>query len=213
MFFLWYEICLNFQGVVNFNLQGNMMKFKSLGLIFAAVLAFGSASTASATVITSTNVPVVICDLCTVTSTLNVDTHMVITDIDALINNLLHTFDNDLDIKLTHNAISVWLTTDNGGGADNYIRTVFSDQAAVSVIGAVAPFTGVFRPEELLSAFNGQDAFGIWTLTITDDLGADVGTLNSWGIDITSRSVPEPTSIALLGLGLFGFAVARRRKQ
>ena len=32
-------------------------------------------------------------------------------------------------------------------------------------------------------------------------------------INFTVRSVPEPTAIALLGAGMLGFGVARRRKQ
>ncbi|MBV7314110.1 S8 family serine peptidase [Shewanella sp. NIFS-20-20] len=33
-----------------------------------------------------------------------------------------------------------------------------------------------------LSAFNGESAMGTWTLNVSDNAGADLGTLNSWGL-------------------------------
>jgi subtilisin-like proprotein convertase family protein len=54
-----------------------------------------------------------------------------------------------------------------------------------------------------LSAFNGLDANGGWTLFIADVSGGDQSTLVSWELEITA--VPEPTTIAL---GVFGGLLA-----
>ena len=61
-----------------------------------------------------------------------------------------------------------------------------------------------------LSAFNGMDPFGLWTLSVLDVEAADVGTINYFGI---AAAVPEPGTLALLSLGLAGFALARRKKS
>ena len=37
----------------------------------------------------------------------------------------------------------------------------------------------------VLSIFDGQDAFGLWRLTVTDDAGSDTGTLMSWSLHVT----------------------------
>ena len=63
---------------------------------------------------------------------------------------------------------------------------MFDDQAATSITLGAAPFTGSFKPEGLLSTLNGIPANGTWTLEITDDANADIGTLNSWSLTITN---------------------------
>jgi subtilisin-like proprotein convertase family protein len=170
-----------------------------------------SAQAAFVSTVYSTDTPVAICDVCTVTSTLDYTGHGRVLDVNALVD-ITHGWDADLVISLSHGGRTVMLSNRQGGsGGANYTNTVFDDQAAVAINAgfAYAPYEGSFRPEQLLSAFNDLDAFGLWTLRVTDMEAGDEGTINRFGI---TAAVPEPGSLALLGLGLAGFASVRRRK-
>ncbi len=64
--------------------------------------------------------------------------------------------------------------------------------AGTDISGASNPkadgaITGTFNPGgvALLSAFDGEDASGVWRLTITDDSGGDSGTLFGWSLFVT----------------------------
>ncbi len=59
-----------------------------------------------------------------------------------------------------------------------------------------------------LSAFNGEDANGTWSLYVYDETSGDTGSFDGWTLDI--ETIPAPASAALLGLG--GLAAARRRR-
>jgi subtilisin-like proprotein convertase family protein len=107
-----------------------------------------------------------------------------ITKVTATIN-LTHTWNSDLDIYLkAPNNTQVELTTDNGSDGDNYTNTIFDDAATTSITLGSAPYTGTYRPEGLLSTFNGLSMMGAWTLIITDDANQDGGTLLNWGLNI-----------------------------
>ncbi|MFN2444780.1 MAG: proprotein convertase P-domain-containing protein [Vicinamibacterales bacterium] len=116
---------------------------------------------------------------------------------------IAHTYDNDLDVYLVGpDGTSVELTTDNGGESDDYgtscaNRTSFDDLADTNIGLGTAPFAGTFRPEGLLSAFNGKISNGLWSLRVTDDLGNDVGTLHCWSLAISQNedtTLQAPTS-------------------
>ena len=137
-------------------------------------------SPAWATVYTSTNVPVGICDLCTVTSTLSIGDSFLITDVNVIIGSLTHTWDGDLEISITSPFGTVVTLSDNrGGSGDNFIGTTFDDEAATAISAGGSPFTGSFRPEGFLSSLDGENALGIWTLTVADQAGGDVGSINA----------------------------------
>jgi subtilisin-like proprotein convertase family protein len=189
------------------------VNIKSLCLAAATLFTIGMAGSTHAAVITtvfSPDVPVDICDTCTVTSTLDFTGHGRVLDVNSMID-ITHGWDADLVISLSHAGTSVRLANRLGGsGGADFSGTVFDDSAADSInAGYVyAPYEGTFRPDQALSAFNDMDAFGLWTLTVSDMEAGDAGTINRFGITAT---VPEPGSFALLGLGLAGFAAARRR--
>jgi subtilisin-like proprotein convertase family protein len=134
----------------------------------------------------STDVPQSIADLSTVLSTVAVTGGpSSIAKVTVQITSIVHTWDSDLDIYIRSPAgTEVELSTDNGPGGDNYTNTVFDDAAATSITLGTAPFTGTFRPEGLLSTFNGQNANGTWTLRVYDDAGGDVGSLQGWSVTI-----------------------------
>lgn len=124
-----------------------------------------------------------------------------LTDLD-LTAAITHTFAADMDITLQSPAGTiVTLSTDNGAGNDNVFNgTLWDDDANPS--GQV-PYTtnnGVttdhayvnlttatpLASEEAMSAFMGQDPNGTWTITISDDLAGDGGSLDSWSLDVTT---------------------------
>jgi subtilisin-like proprotein convertase family protein len=127
-----------------------------------------------------------------------------------LTTNLTHTFSADLDITLMSPAGTVvTLTTDNGAGNDNNFNgTLWDDDA--NPAGQV-PYTtnnGMATdhayvnlttatplvPEEAMAAFIGEDPNGTWTITISDDLAGDGGSL-TWSIDVTTfPSAPTNTT-------------------
>jgi subtilisin-like proprotein convertase family protein len=115
-----------------------------------------------------------------------------------LLTNLTHTFGADLDITITSpGGTVVTLTTDNGAGNDNTFNGTLWDDSVNP--GGQVPYTtnnglatdhayinltaaNPLVPEEALAAFIGEDPNGIWTITISDDLAGDGGSLNSWSL-------------------------------
>lgn len=188
----------------------------TLCLAAAAVSTVGATRAHAAVIPTtySNSTPVAICDLCTVTSVLDVTSHGRLLDVNALVD-ITHSYDADITISLSHAGTSVLLSNRQGGsGGANYTDTVFDDQAAVAIDAgyAYAPYTGSFRPQQALAAFLGHDVFGLWTLVVTDHEAGDDGRIDRFGIALEAEAVaevPEPGSLALFGIALAGI-VGRR---
>lgn len=122
------------------------------------------------------------------TSIINVSESFTVTDMNVTLN-INHTWVDDLDIFLIapDGTTMVELTTDNGGSGDNFVNTVFDDDATLLIVNttsANAPFTNVYQPEGSLADFNGLQSNGNWTLSITDDAGGDGGELINWSLEI-----------------------------
>ncbi len=129
-----------------------------------------------------------------VSAAINVPDDKLVQDINVLIN-ITHTYDGDLDIYLiAPDLTQIELSTDNGGVSANYTDTLFDDEAALSITAGTAPFTGSFRPEGLLSDFDGVSSLGNWQLFVADDAGGDTGTIDDWSITFTFPPEPCPDS-------------------
>ena len=167
--------------------------------LFSRITSVASASAAALDVVAnypSTDVPKRIPPSGTrgvTTSTLTIGAAGAINDVDVRIN-LNHTFDGDLVISVRSPAgTNVLLSFARGGSGNNYRNTIFDDEAATPITSGFPPFAGRFRPQGLLSAFDGEDLNGTWVLTINDRLGGDIGTLFSWSLDIDSCDNDPPT--------------------
>jgi subtilisin-like proprotein convertase family protein len=137
-----------------------------------------------------------------------------IDDLDVTIS-INHTYDADLHVALVSpSGTIVRLFANVGSYGQNFTNTTFDDSAAVDIGNtspANAPFTGTFRPQQAnnhdipgdptvgantLSAFNGEDAQGTWTLLVLDDASGDTGVLVNWSISVkTSGTFLEPYAI------------------
>ncbi len=105
---------------------------------------------------------------------------------------VMHTWTGDLIITLEHDDTGTIVTmldrpgvpyTGMGCNANDF--ELILDDAATDPIedeceaGSPAQF-GSFTPNDPLSAFDGEETAGTWTLTISDHAGADLGTLDAW---------------------------------
>ncbi|MEO1618838.1 MAG: proprotein convertase P-domain-containing protein, partial [Planctomycetota bacterium] len=133
-------------------------------------------------------------DNATFSSEINVpDTGETVADLQVELN-LTHTFTADLGIDLVapDGSTRVNLFNRRGGSGNDLLGTRFDDAADTDISSGVAPFTGTFRPEELLSTFDGLATDGTWTLEVTDNAGGDQGTLLDWSLTVVTQ-ISEPT--------------------
>ncbi len=111
-----------------------------------------------------------------VTDTADMTMAGTIEEVDVYVD-ISHTYIGDLIVRLTSPAgTTVVLHDMTGGGTDNLIGW-YPDE---------------LTPEGDLSAFVGEEMLGEWTLFVSDNLGADYGTVNEWCVRVTYDS---PTGV------------------
>lgn len=117
-----------------------------------------------------------------------------ITDVNVRLN-LTHTYDGDLEAWLiSPTGTRVQLFNRVGGSGDNFTGTVLDDEAATAIGSGAAPFSGSYRPVQALSAFDGENLAGTWTLELIDHAGGDTGRLTSWSLEITASERSTTTN-------------------
>ena len=154
----------------------------------------------SGTHVYTMNEPVNIPDNGVKVSTLIVDDSFSILDINVQLN-ISHTRDSDLRVVLVSpGGTPIELFNGVGRSGHDFIDTVLDDSASQSITDAVAPFTGVYRPTGDLSALEGENVNGSWSLEIYDLKKRQTGTLNSWSIiveadnNLLAASLPKSST-------------------
>jgi len=144
-----------------------------------------------------------------------VNDHHIISDIDVSVS-LAHTNVFDLQIFLKSPAGTTLCLNmynfDEFFIGENYIQTIFDDEAQLPIEQAQSPFTGRFRPKagNPLEVFDGQDIYGLWRLRIYDAFEMDRGSLQSFKLMINN---PEPSTVTLLMLGSVLISFVYRSEQ
>ena len=123
-----------------------------------------------------------------VSSTITIFDNYSIQDVNVVLH-IEHSMVGDLIITLTHDTTTIRLTDRPGvpcmdcwGPYANLITTLDDESTGGQLEYTVPPNGPSYQPLDDLSAFDGQNVSGDWTLTITDDQSGDTGSLVSWGL-------------------------------
>ncbi|NJX16719.1 proprotein convertase P-domain-containing protein [Tamlana crocina] len=132
---------------------------------------------------------------------INVSDSFSISDVNVTID-ISHTWNDDLDIYLiSPSGTNIELSTDNGGSRDDYNNVTFDDNSPNTLPNGNSDLSGFYRPEEALSALNGEDSNGNWTLRVIDDASGDGGTINSITLNLCQAITPVAGYLGPGGVG------------
>lgn len=114
-----------------------------------------------------------------------------ILQIESVCLNIDTDYDQDIAIFLeAPNGQLLELSTNNGGGFDNYRETCFTPIAANSITIGSPPFRGNFAPEGNWSDLRGAPINGVWSLVVSDEFDLkSFGQMIDW--EITFRSTND----------------------
>lgn len=111
----------------------------------------------------------------------------------------VHTWVSDLEVSLTSPSGTVVRLWAGECGQEDDFNIGFDDQATESVLPCPITDGNLYQPIDALSAFNGENAIGTWTLTIEDTYSDDGGSLDDWELQICtapSSSANVVTSVS-----------------
>jgi len=135
----------------------------------------------------ATDVPQPINDNSSISSQINVTDNYCVGDLDVDMD-ITHSYIGDLIVSLqSPSGTVVRLHNRTGGEADNIVTTYDDEGDAPDGPGTLADF-------------DDEPSAGIWTLTVSDNAGQDVGTLNGWALRIgpsTAGCPPHASDISL----------------
>lgn len=145
--------------------------------------------------ITATDTPIAISPTGTniYDSTILVTENLPVTDVNVKVN-MTHSWVKDIKMVLiSPTGIEIVLTDNRGKDADeNYVDTVFDQEATTSIADALVPFTGSFKPEGDLSALYGEMSAGNWMLQVTDYFDENGGSLTEFTLELC---LAQPLSV------------------
>ncbi len=139
----------------------------------------------------STDVPVTIPAIGTptVSSTLQVSGVGPISDLNVINVSGIHDFIGDVSLLLTSPSGTRVQLMQASCANQNDFSIGFDDESEFSN-WPCPPTDGMnYQPNEALIAFDGENADGLWTLTIVDQSHLDGGELQAWGLDFETLSM------------------------
>ncbi len=98
---------------------------------------------------------------------------------------VLHADVGELMIWLEHEGVTVTLVNQCEGAGADFAATAFDDEADTPICDGIPPYSGLFTPDEPLSAFDGMDIQGAWTLWVSDTAAdGQQGSLERWSLHL-----------------------------
>jgi subtilisin-like proprotein convertase family protein len=119
--------------------------------------------------------------------TLNVPTNVVITDVNVNVN-ATHANIQDLFIAVARPGSTTLYTLINQSCFGNANMNVTFDSQGTALTCA-SPTQGTYLPVSSLNPINGFNSAGNWTLGFKDLVAGNVGTINSFSIEICSQTI------------------------
>lgn len=154
----------------------------------------GCTDTSDAVVYSSMpNVPIPDANPAGVSDTISVPDANLIGDVNVRVV-INHTWIGDLIMTLTHPSGQQVLLWDRACSSEDNLDVTFDDDGGVLVCASptVGAYTPVSADGEPLGILNGLSTFGDWTLNVSDNAGADLGTLLEWSIMVSSGTPTCP---------------------
>ena len=131
-----------------------------------------------------------------ITSTINVETQGTIADVKVNDLRITHSWITDLTITLISPAGTEVVLIETPCNGESNINASFSDQS--DQVNLDCPLTQgkTYKPLESLSAFENEDASGLWILRVEDAISEDGGSVDDWTLELCLNKATNNKSLS-----------------